>query len=338
MSFVPHLLGHGNVNPTATRMVKQLRHDSPFMGCRIDPTGRYVVAGAEDGSIQRFDILSEQKVALNGHESWVRGLAFTPNGRTLISGDYHGKLFWWNVADAQPQTTRRLDAHNGWVRAVAVHPSGNLVASCGNDQLVKIWSVGSGELVRTLRGHESHVYNVVFHPDGNHIVSADHRGVIKAWQLSDGREIRTFDAGVLHRYDNTFRAIIGGIRSMAFKSDGTSFAVAGITNVSNAFAGVGNPCVLTFNWSTGALIKNHRPRQAFQGTAWGVTYHPDGFIMAAGGGNGGAMWFWRPNEEQSFHHMTLPNNARDLDLHPQGRLLAIPFHDRFVRIYDMLSV
>jgi hypothetical protein len=66
-----------------------------------------------------------------------------------------------------------------------------------------------------------------------------------------------------------------------------------------------------------------------------VAFHPDGFLAATGGGSGGALWFWRPDHAASFFTLRLPTNARDLDLHPDGRRLAVAFFDGAVRIYDM---
>jgi hypothetical protein len=52
----------------------------------------------------------------------------------------------------------------------------------------------------------------------------------------------------------------------------------------------------------------------------------------AGGGNCGALWFWKPDAAQAFNTLALPNNARDLDLHPDGKRLAVPFFDGAVRV------
>ena len=68
-----------------------------------------------------------------------------------------------------------------------------------------------------------------------------------------------------------------------------------------------------------------------------MVFHPDGFLAGVGGGNGGALWFWKPDAAQAFHTLALPNNARDLDLHPDGKRLAVPFFDGAVRIYDMIA-
>ncbi len=314
-------------------MAQELRHDSPLLGCRFDPSGRFVFAGAQDNTIQRWELSGGRKVALKGHRSWVRGLAF--HDTQLYSGDYAGRLLVWPLADAKPRPRRAIQAHRGWARMLAVSPDGRLLATCGNDHLVKLWDTSSLSLVRELSDHTCHVYNVAFHPGGRYLVSADLRGNVKQWDLQNGREVRTFDAAVLYRYDTTFLADIGGVRSMAFNADGSLLACAGITEVTNAFAGVGKPAIVLFDWQSGQRRHLLRPQTNFQGTCWGVGFHPAGFIAGAGGGQGGALWFWRPDQPQSFHTLQLPNNARDLHLHPDGRRLAIPFFDGAVRIYDL---
>src|SRR5437773_2353194 len=63
-------------DPTAARLERELKHARPLIGCRFDPSGRFLFASSEDNTVQRFDLLSGAKTALTGHESWVRGMAF----------------------------------------------------------------------------------------------------------------------------------------------------------------------------------------------------------------------------------------------------------------------
>jgi hypothetical protein len=122
---------------------------------------------------------------------------------------------------------------------------------------------------------------------------------------------------------------------MAFGPDGKLLACAGITNVSNAFAGVGNPLVVLFDWQSGKHKQLLRPKAAFQGTGWGVVVHPAGFVLGVAGGNGGMLYAWKPEAAPDYFALKLKANARDLDLHPDGRRLAVAFNDGAVRIYEM---
>ena len=342
------------MNPPTTDISKallqaELKYGRPLIGCRFDPSGRYVFASSEDDSVQRFDLLTGGRTAFAGHKSWVRGLAFVPSKSAiivpstalsagaiagasstvrkpvpfaLISGDYHGKLLWWNGIDDAPKPEKTVAAHDGWIRAVAVSPDGATVASCGNDGLVKLWSAADGRAIRTLEGHASHVYNVAFHPDGKRLVSADLKGTIKDWDIAAGKVVRELDAKALHKYDAGFAADIGGIRGIAFDPAGTQLACIGITDVSNAFAGVGNPLAVRFDWADGKP-KLLKPKEAFQGTGWAVSIRADGTVIGAGGGGQGRIWFWNAAEGANVHTVSVPANARDMAVHPDGTALAV---------------
>lgn len=323
------------VDPLQTHMVSQWKHTAPLVGCRIDPSGKYVFAGAQDNAIVRWEISSGKATLFQGHKSWVRALAFAPREGLLLSADWAGQILAWPIEGDKPAPKWSVKGHEGWTRGLSVSPDGKLLASCGNDHLLKLWSLPDGKPVRTLAGHDSHVYQVLFTPDGRSLASADLKGIVKVWDVQGGAAKREMEARVLHKYDAGFMAEIGGVRSMAFDAAGKYLACAGITNVSNAFAGIGNPLIVLFDFTAGKQKLQLKPKVAFQGTAWGVAFHPDGFLLGVGGGNGGVLWAWKLDDASPFHTMTLPTNARDLSLHPDGRRMAVPFFDGSLRIYSM---
>jgi WD40 repeat protein len=323
-------------DPAKTHVAAEWQHTSPLVSCRFDPTGRFVFAGAQDNTVQRWDLADGKATLLAGHESWVRAIAFHPSGEWLYTADYAGRMLWWPAASEAPQPVRTIEAHRGWVRALTVSPDGSLIASVGNDNLCRLWSTSDGSHVRDLAGHTCHVYNVAFHPDGTRLATADLKGVVKDWDLATGTEVRTLDASPLHKYDTTFCADIGGARGMAFSPDGKYLACGGITNVSNAFAGVGNPLAVAFDWAEGKPLVQHATQAGVQGTIWNVRYHPDGYLIGAiGGGAGGYLHFWKPDGATEFFQLRLPDTARDFDLHPDNLRLAAAHFDTRLRIYRM---
>ena len=63
-------------------------------------------------------------------------------------------LIWWKTAAAVPEPINSVQAHKGWIRAIAVSPDGALIASGGNDKVVRIWNLADGSPVREMTGHE----------------------------------------------------------------------------------------------------------------------------------------------------------------------------------------
>lgn len=320
---------------TKTHQIHDLAHGSPLISCRFHPGGNHVFAGAQDYRVWRFDVASGAKTPFEQTDAWVRGIAFDPDGKTLLTAGYDGRLIWWPALAEKPEPARIVQAHQGWIRAVDVSPDGSLVASVGNDLTVRLWNLTDGSLVREMTGHESHIYNVVFHPGGQHLATGDLMCNLIDWEVATGKQVRTWRAESLQKFDKTFVATIGGFRGMAFSPDGKYVACSGITNVTNAFAGVGNPSVVVFDWDAGKQQVEHLSKGKLRGVAWGVVMHPEGIRIAATGGSGGYLLFWKPGEKDEFHNLKLKASARDLSLSPDNLHLATAHSDGHVRIFKM---
>ena len=325
-----------DIDPTQTFVASQWKHARPLTACRFDPSGKYVFTGAEDNFVTRWDLSTGSPTSLTGHDRWVRAFAFSQSGDTVYTGGYDGRILSWAAATEKPEPILRFDAHQGWVRALAMGPDGTRLASCGNDKLVKLWDVKDGKLFLELRGHESHVYNLAFHPTDGSLVSCDLKGNVKQWDLTASKASRDLSAAALYKYDTQFRADVGGARSLAFSRDGKQLALGGITNVSNAFAGVGNPAVMLLDWETGKLVVQYEGKEKINGVAWGVRQHPNGFwIGLSGGGGGGWLYFWRDAAPAEFAKFKLPDSGRDFDLHPDGIRVAVAHPDLHLRICEL---
>ncbi|HZN34820.1 MAG TPA: hypothetical protein VFB80_13420 [Pirellulaceae bacterium] len=330
------------IDAAKTHLVLEFKHSRPLIACRFDPQSRYVYFGAEDNLVHRFEIETKKLTPLAAHDSWVRALGTSPSGDVLFSGGYDGRLVWWPAGDAEPKPVRVVDAHQGWIRALAVSPDGQLLATCGNDNLVKLWDAADGKVIGTLAGHAAHVYNVAFHPSGQTLASCDLKGGLKEWDVGAGTLKRDLAAAAaLYKYDNTFRADIGGARSMAYRTDGAQLAVGGITNVSNAFAGIGHAAIVLIDLAAegkpeGKVALQLEAKEKPNGVAWGLAHHPDGFwIGLTGGGGGGWLYFWKGDAASEFHKLKLPSDGRGLSLSPQADRVAVAHADGNLRIFAL---
>jgi WD40 repeat protein len=328
------------VDPQKTQLVLEQAFDRPLTACHWGRTGRHILVGSEHYGIHRFDLQGKTLTHLVGpHDSWVRAIGTSPDDSIAYSGGYDGRLVWWPIEREKPEPIRSVDAHDGWIRELAVRPDGAQIATCSNDRMVKLWDSGSGELVAELPGHQCHVYNVAFSPAGDRLVSCDLRGHMRLWDTSGGGEVQLIvelpQLEALYKSDTTFRADIGGARCMAFSLDGKRVAVGGVTNVTNAFAGVGDATVLVVDLEAQKVAQQYSPKESVRGTAWGIAEHPAGFwVGMTGGGGGGWFYFWRGSEAAEFFKFKLKAEGRGMSVSPSGQFFAVAHADRNLRIYS----
>ena len=120
---------------------------------------------------------------LEGHGRRVRSVAFSADGRRLVSGGNEGTLFVWDVRTRKPIWSRR--GHEGPAREVTFSPDGTVVASSGADQTVRVWTADTGEPVLHSTRHEGEVMSVAFSPDGALLASSGADKIVEVLAVGD---------------------------------------------------------------------------------------------------------------------------------------------------------
>ncbi len=125
--------------------------------------------------------------SLTGHETGVRDVAFSPDGRFLASvgGAYHGpvpaevKVWDWTIG----REVASYPGHTSLVTAVAYFPDGRRLATASDDRTIKLWDIQSRENVLTLRGHTSGVLSLAISGDGRQVASGSIDYSAKIWSI-----------------------------------------------------------------------------------------------------------------------------------------------------------
>jgi WD40 repeat protein len=230
----------------------------------------------------------------------TRALAFTPNGRTLVAGDSHHRLCFWDAA-----TGKRLRELKGRDYGVVLHlsfsPKGDAFAAAGGNDCVELWDVAANR-TRTVKFPEKgSVYGASPTFAAGKVATMGLDGVIRYWDTTSDKELSRFKAEdpqshanlqlapdgkllAVHRVDRNavhlWDAMAGkllhkmeaghrGVYTVAFSLDGRMLAT-GYSDDLN---------VHLWEVTTGKQIATFK---LSSGWPWSLAFAPDGRSLAAG--------------------------------------------------------
>ena len=79
--------------------------------------GQFVATGSRDKAIRIWDNAGQCLKTLIAHDNWVRGLAFSPNGKNLLSVSDDKTVRAWDLKTGR--CTKTIDAHGHFITSVA---------------------------------------------------------------------------------------------------------------------------------------------------------------------------------------------------------------------------
>jgi WD40 repeat protein len=146
---------------------------------------------ALEGELRLWDVATAKEVAaLTITDGVVNSVAFTPDGKTLLSGGSI-ELGMWDV----PSLKER--GHLGKIAGgmcLALTRDGRLLACGSYFRTVKLWDVEGRREVATLEGHRHDIFRVAFTPDGELLATASDDGTVKLWDVKSRKELLTLTA------------------------------------------------------------------------------------------------------------------------------------------------
>ncbi len=190
-------------------------HNGAVYSAKFSPDGKLVATGGYDKNVmvwnpaevhpvdiaRRLDGKPDVKsnyLRLAGHDGPVRSVAFSPNGKLVLSGSEDNTIRVWDVAAGEE--VKALRGHGSSVRSCVFSPDGEWVLSGGDDDSVRLWNVQGYQEVRVLHarvlaGHEDAVLAARYSRDGREIVTASRDRTAELWNAASGEPLERFQEG-----------------------------------------------------------------------------------------------------------------------------------------------
>ena len=158
--------------------------------------------GARPGALAAgVEKLPQLVLDTGGHTSNVRGLAFTPDGRQLVSASQDKTVRVWDVDTGK--TVRIIRGETGpgsWgtIYAMALSPDGRWLAVGGflRDEsdaaaaaAVRLYDFASGRLEALLKGHDNVIWALAFSADSKRLISGSFDKTAIVWDLATRRQL-----------------------------------------------------------------------------------------------------------------------------------------------------
>jgi WD40 repeat protein/serine/threonine protein kinase len=152
--------------------------------------GRQHAVKIWDASDGRVDV----RIPVGRGAGPYQALAFSPDGRYLVTGQLEGAVQVWDARTGQPVGT--LATHDREIRGVVFSRDGRHLASASGDGKVTLWDatrLGEKQEPRlTIRARvPGPSVNVAFSPDGRRLATGGEGNTVKIWDVEKGKELLT---------------------------------------------------------------------------------------------------------------------------------------------------
>ncbi len=185
-----------------------IAHTSPISGVAAYGN-RYVATAGYDNQVILWDAKTKTAISRGLHDHLANQLAFSPDGRHLVSSSSDHTARLWSLPDLKLLAVFSDQIDD--VEMSAFHPTKELIATASRDHQLRVYDF-TGQLKATFQGHTMDVISVVWSLSGDELITSSDDGTIKRWSLLGASMVDDID--------------LGGIETdtIAITSDGIIFA------------------------------------------------------------------------------------------------------------------
>ena len=260
--------------------------------------------------IKLWDVKSGREIqTLNGHSASVNTIAFSPDGKSIVSGSSDMNIRIW---DLETGKSKGMAGGDGEVLSVAYSPDGQLIASATKGGAVRLWDARTRKQVSQLNSdHDDLVRWVQFSRDGQSLI-AECPTEIKVWNIAKANIEHSFE-----KARNTWYAAVAlhpKLNQIATGDDSGRIQIWDLTNES---------LVSTMQWHSSSISA--------------ISFNSTGTRMVAASTDG-AVKTW--HVERCEELLALPSRRTPipcLKFSPDGKSIAAGYHDGWMMWWETLE-
>ena len=238
------------------------------------------------------------------HLSLIESLAFSPDGKTLVSGSFQ-EIAIWDPATGELKKKIPGFAHN--VVALAFSLDGKLLGTAGGEPTVegevKVFEVSDWKQIMDLKnGHSDTVYGLSFSPDAKLLATGSADKFVKVWEVPSAKFVKSLEGHTHHvldvgwSADGKLIASAGGdntVKVWDYEKGEQARTIAAHTKQVTRLLFVGKKMefvtaggdnqVKMFNASNGGNVKTFAGASDF---IYAIGVNPEGTFVVSGGEDG----------------------------------------------------
>jgi WD40 repeat protein len=322
---------------------------SVLMLLALPASGQDKAAEAGKSAPPERPAMLEAAGALRGHSSGVQAVAFSPDGRYMVSGVMDSMAVVWDAA--KWKIKKKVLTSAGNVLSVDISEAGDYFLTAGGNS-AEAWTCPGAKLERSfvghtpaiyaaafsrtgaevalagfkaaavypfaggqsriVPGHEAGIYDLDFSFEGSQIITGGADGKAGVWRVRDGGAVRSIDAHP------------GGVRKISLSRSGLLLATAGMDGFARIWRVADGKMLLEVN--------------AHRGGARAVAFSYDASLIATGGLDGSARLWSAKSGKQLAELYGHSDGVEAAAFSPDGRWLATASRDGTIRIWPVFKL
>ncbi|BBM81854.1 serine/threonine-protein kinase [Candidatus Uabimicrobium amorphum] len=312
------------------------------------PNNNTIASVSEDRSMRIWDLENDKeirKVEYSLESFAFVSVKFSPQGDKVAYGGESKSIFVYDVSGKE--NISEISGHLGSINDVTFDATGNFIASCSDDQSIRVWSVHDKVQLHRFSSY-AWINSIDFHPQQNKIISGDQQGIVKMWDLPYMQQHRqalsTLGVFLCPTENSNIYAMLQELRTvslydatkstikklftspieaygMSYSRDGRFVALANIDN-----------CVRIFDTQQQKISRTLKGHDA---PVWSVAFSPNGKFLASSSKDRSII-LWDISTGKQLRRL----QGHQLSIYrivfsPDSKLLASASEDRSVKIWDV---